>query len=112
MSVEVTTDFRAITERIARDKEKMTFLVTTQALKDCNKYARRQSGDLIRSSLTATDFNRGILKWNTAYAKKVYWTGIPLKNKNPFARLMWGDYAKKKHGKEWLKIAQEEASNG
>ena len=112
MSVEVTTDIQAITQRIARDKEKMIFLVTTQALKDSNNYARRQSGDLIRSSLIATDYEKGILIWDTPYAKKVYWTGTPLKNKNPNARLMWADFAKANHNKEWLKIAQRGASDG
>ena len=112
MSVTVSTDIEAIKARIARDVRKMTFLVTTQALKDCNNYARRQSGDLIRSSLTATDYENGLLVWNTPYAKRVYWTGRPLKNKNPKAKLMWADFAKKKHGKDWLKIAQREASNG
>ena len=111
MSVEVRTDIQSIKERIARDSEKMTFLVTTQALKDSNKYARRQSGDLIRSSLLATDYIHGYLIWNTAYAKRVYWTGIALKNKNPHARIMWAHYAKTQHSKEWLKIAQEVASN-
>ena len=110
MSVEVTTDIQAIKQRIAQDVEKMTFLVTTQALKDCNKYARRQSGDLIKSSLIATNYQTGEMIWNTPYAKKVYWTGTPLKNKNPHARLMWADYAKKHHNKEWLEIAQRGAS--
>lgn len=112
MSVEVTTDIQAITQRIARDKEKMIFLVTTQALKDSNRYARRQSGDLIKSSLIATNYQKGELIWNTPYAKRVYWTGTPLKNKNPHARLMWADFAKSVHNKEWLKIAQKGASNG
>jgi len=112
MSVTVSTDIEAIKARIARDVEKMKFLVTTQALKDSNKYARRQSGELVKSSLTATDYKNGLLVWNTPYAKRVYWTGNPLGNKNPKARLMWADYAKKKHNKMWLKIAQKGASDG
>lgn len=112
MSVIVSTDFRAITERVARDRRKMIFKVTTQALKDSNNYARRQSGDLIKSSLIATDYENGLLVWNTPYAKRVYWTGVPLGNKNPKARLMWAHFAKTQHNKEWLKIAQREASNG
>ena len=112
MSVKVSTDIQAIKERIAKDVKKMIFLVTTQALKDSNKYARRQSGELVKSSLTATDYEQGLLVWNIPYAKRVYWTGNPLGNKNPKARLMWADYAKSKHNKMWLKIAQKEASNG
>jgi hypothetical protein len=112
MSVEVQTNIQAIKERIARDKAKMVFLVTTQALKDSNKYCRQQSGDLIRSSLISTDYEKGLLVWNTPYAKRVYWTGNPLTNKNPHARLMWADYAKAVHNKEWLKIAQRGASRG
>jgi len=112
MGVTVSTDIQGIKERIAKDVSKMTFQVTTQALKDSNKYARRQSGELVKSSLTATDYKNGLLVWNTPYAKRVYWTGNPLGNKNPKARLMWADYAKKKHNKMWLKIAQKGASNG
>lgn len=112
MSVTVTTDIQAIKERIARDKRKMMFKVTTQALKDSNRYARRQSGELIKSSLIATDYENGLLVWNTPYAKRVYWTGTPLGNKNPKARLMWAHFAKTQHNKTWLKIAQKEASNG
>lgn len=112
MSVTVQTDTRSIMDRIAENNRKATFLVTTQALKDSNKYARRQSGNLIRSSLTATDYEEGELVWNTPYAKRVYWTGTPLKNKNAKARLMWADFAKSVHNKEWLKIAQEVARDG
>ena len=112
MSIKVETDFNSIINRISRDKEKMMFLVTTQALKDSNNYARRQTGELIKSSLTATDFKMGFLVWNTPYAKRMYWTGEPLTNKNPKARVMWAHYAKAKHNKEWLQIAQGGASNG
>lgn len=110
MSVDVTTNINDIVRRIEKDRKKMIFKVTNQALKDSNNYARRQSGDLIRSSLIATDYRKGILVWNTPYAKKVYWIGTPLKNKNPKARLMWAHHAKSKHNKEWLKIAQREAT--
>lgn len=63
--------------------------VSTEALKDANDYARQDTGELIRSSIRASQPEKGILVWDTPYAKRVYYTGRPSTDTNPNASLLW-----------------------
>lgn len=69
-------------------------------LADCNTYVRRQDGHLAESG-TPENGGKQIV-WNTRYAKKVYYTGTPRRNKNPNASLRWCEVAKRRHKGEWV----------
>jgi len=75
--------------------------VSEQALADCNRYARDDTGRLIASSKTASDPANGRLIWRTPYARRVYYTGTPRRGKNPGASLRWCEKAKALHAESW-----------
>lgn len=77
-----------------------------QVLKDSNYFCRQDQKGLINSSLTASRPKDGVLIWDTPYAKRVYYTGEPSRDKNPNASLMWFEKAKARFGKDWEKLAQ------
>lgn len=74
-------------------------ILAEQILTDCNTYVRMQSGNLADSGHTEAGGRR--IVWNTAYAKRVYYTGTPRKNRNPNASLRWCEKAKRLHSAEW-----------
>ena len=79
--------------------------LSEEILSDCNTYVRRQDGTLADSAHT----ERGgkDIVWNTKYAKKVYYTGIPRTNVNPNASLRWCEVAKRAHGEKWGQSASK-----
>ena len=111
MSVKVTMDRAACSARLkSRFESKVIPVLSEQVLKDSNFYARMDTGTMIDSSQTASDFKAGKLVWDTPYAKKVYYTGTPSKDRNPNASLMWAHKAKNTKNKDWQKLAQKEWS--
>ena len=72
-------------------------------MEDCNEYVRMQSGELADS--IAKEQNGKRITWNTAYAKRVYYTGTPRKNVNPNASLRWCEKATREHKGEWVNEA-------
>lgn len=79
---------------------------------DCNFYCREDQGILKASAITQTDGGLGLqISWNTPYAKRVYYTGKPSKDKNPNASLMWAHKAKTTYNGEWIAIL-EKGMNG
>lgn len=82
-------------------KAKARFLLSSQILADANKHARMDTGEMILSSQRASDYTKGLLVWDTVYAKRVYYTGTPSTDRNPDAELMWVHVAKDRYGKDW-----------
>ena len=110
--VSITIDRARIAARIKAGVEQMIPAVSEQALADCNYFAREDTRGMIASSETASDLQKGELVWNTPYAKKVYYTGIPSTTRNPNASLQWCEKAKNTYGKDWQKIAQKAFDEG
>lgn len=77
--------------------------VSDQIMEDSNTYVRMQSGELA-STIDKENGGKRIT-WNTAYAKRVYYTGTPRKNVNPNASLRWCEKAIRNHKSEWVKEA-------
>lgn len=78
-------------------------VVAEQQLSDCNTYVRMQDGTLANSARIEGGGQR--ITWNTPYAKKMYYTGTPRRNRNPNASLRWCEVAKRKFAKIWAKLA-------
>lgn len=108
----VTFNKNLIKQRITKARDKALPILAQQVLKDSNFYARMDSGVLIASSLKSSDFDKGILIWDTPYASKVYHTGFPSKDVNVNASLMWFEVAKSKHLKRWVALARKEILKG
>ena len=76
-------------------------------LRDCNAYARDDTGALIRSSAAASDLRGGKLIWRTGYARRVYYTGTPSRTRNPGACLRWCEKAKAARLPVWQQLAAQ-----
>jgi hypothetical protein len=77
----ITFDKGAVKARVNGINKNAIPIVAQEALKDANALARRQSGELVESSLTNSDLEHGKLVWQTKYARRMYYTGIPRRNK-------------------------------
>ena len=122
MKIKLRTTFNraSIKARIKTANKEALKTVSMQALKDANQYAPEDQHDLVNSSLTNSEPEKGILRWATVYARMQYYgvvmagkppkvaTNKPLKNTKPGAHKMWAHYARSKHGEEWKKVYQAE----
>lgn len=105
--VTIKIDKNRVKARIIKSWEGTITPLSEEILQDCNYYCREDQGTLIASSQTASAPKNGVLKWDTPYAKKAYYTGFPSKDVNPNASLMWCDKAQKECGDDWNKIAEK-----
>ena len=87
----------------------LAFFATQQEiLADCKKYTRRYTGTLMDSGRAERKGdNRIEITFSTPYAARVYFTGTPSTDRNPFASLLWCQVAAKKHGDEWMQHINE-----
>lgn len=63
--MKVTFNMTAAKEKIENASQKAVFIVTQQALKDCNYYCKQDTSELINSSILHSDFENGKLVWQT-----------------------------------------------
>ena len=104
MSVTLTDNADKFEKRFDQLSDKSRYELASQILDDSNKHARRDTGEMILSSQRASDLPKGVLVWDTPYAKKVYFTGTPSHDANPDAELMWVQVARDRYGKDWLVV--------
>ncbi len=78
----------------------------------CDPYTRFDTGELMRSAKTASEFKEGRLIWDTPYARRAYYIGKPSKDKHPKATLQWAHVAYKNNRKRIAKMANELARRG
>lgn len=112
MGVKITFDKDSVIKRIKSATEKGQGLMAQQALKDSNFYCKQDSGDLIASSIKSSNFKKGVLVWNSVYARKQYYIKTASKDKNPNASEMWAHKAARKKGKLWQHILQKAIEDG
>jgi len=93
--------------RMDKAKKKSMVSLASQILKDCNRYAKKDTGTMITSSFTASKLEQGKLIWNTPYARRQYYLASTRKSINSQAKSMWAEYAKSIHKKTWAKIAKK-----
>lgn len=111
-NVTVTLNKIAVMKRIKKATAKGQVAMSTQALKDANRYVKKDSGILEASSIKSSKLKDGLLIWDTIYAKRQYYLGSASKDVNPMARKMWAAFAATNHGKQWLKILQKAIDKG
>lgn len=112
MSVTITHNRAQIASKVRAGADKAVAVLTEQVVKDSNYYCRQDTGALIASSQTASDYKKGIARWDTPYARRVYYTGKPSKDVNSNASLMWVEKARSDKKGEWEKIAQKALKEG
>lgn len=74
---------------------------------DCNRYVRIDKGTLRKSSYSASQPDKGLIIWNTPYARRVYYTGTPRTTKNANASLQWCEKAKAAYLEKWRRMAAQ-----
>lgn len=120
INTRITFNQASVRARIKMANQEALAAVSMQALKDANQYCPEDQHDLVNSSLTNSEPEKGILRWATVYARMQYYgvvmegrppmvaTDRPLKYTKPGAQKMWAHYARAKHGNEWKKVYQAE----
>ncbi len=94
-------------KRMKRTANNATEKLSSEFLKMCDPYTRFDTGELMRSAKTASQFKEGRLIWDTPYARRVYYTGVPSKDKHPKATLQWADVAYKNNRKRIAEMADK-----
>lgn len=123
-NVRVSFDKKSVKTRISGANGTALAITSQQALKDCNMYCPKDQNDLIKSSESHSQPEKGLLIWSTPYARYQYYgvvmvgrapkvaTNTPLKYTKPEARKMWAHYARSKHGEEWRQVYQDALRSG
>lgn len=96
----------SVQELADKSLEKAIWAVSQEALKDSNKYIPFDTGALLRSSIVETFATKGLIQYNTPYAKRLYY-GISLnfsKDANPQASAYWWEKGTKGKGSKYTKI--------
>ena len=106
-NVKFNFDKNRVAASIRANCDKGIAIISNEALEDANHYAREDSGELIRSSLRASQPEKGRLVWDTPYAKRMYYVGHPVKDVNPAASLMWAHKGASANKGKYLKMLQD-----
>lgn len=93
--------------KIKGASKKALEITSQQALKDCNNYCKQDRSGLINSSITASQPEKGVLRWKTPYARKQYYLKSTSHSVNDKAEWMWAHKAHSVHSKEWKEIYQK-----
>ena len=109
--VQLESNTKEFVKRFEELAVKARYLLSSQVLADSNKHARMDTGEMIFSSQRASDLPKGLLVWDTPYAKRVYFTGTPSTDRNPDAELMWVHVARDRYSKDWLAMFEQLAKN-
>lgn len=112
MAVKITRNSAKVGQKILGGTQAMKIAVTESVIEYGNIFVREDQGTLRDSALIASRPQEGKAIWDTPYAKKVYYTGRPSKDKNPDASLMWAEKGVKTYKKELDQVAQNAFSKG
>jgi len=106
-SITIDFDKAKLKKRFTDLDERSREIVSGELLKDANARARFDTGEMIRSSLRASELKDGLLIWDTPYAKRVYFTGQPATDKNPRATLLWAEVAATENLKKYERMIKK-----
>lgn len=106
MSVKVNINRQRIVEKVDDAFKKALPELTMEILDDCNEYCKWAEGALVQSSYVHSIFEKGIMIWQTPYAKRQYWE---IKTANPDyhskATWKWAEVAKSELMGKWTRQA-------
>ena len=82
-------------------------ILSEEILNDCNQYVKVRHHQLEQSAITHSELDKGLLIWETPYAKRQYWEiQTAYTDVNPNASWKWCEVAKAKHKRKWAEQAQ------
>lgn len=107
MPVRVSISQAAVTAKVESAFRAGLPQLSEAILSDCNRYCKEDTGTLIASSLVHSKPDRGLLIWQTPYARRQYWEiRTAYKDVNPGATWRWCEAAKRHCVDKWRTQAQ------
>lgn len=107
MSVKINISGDKIQAKIDNAWESGLKMLSSQILRDCNRYCKEDTGMLIMSSLIHSRLKEGLLIWQTPYAARQYYEiRTAYKDVNSNASWRWCELAKSLHLADWGRLAQ------
>ena len=107
MSVKINIDGDKIKYKIDRTIKSGMGMLSSQILRDCNRYCKEDTGLLIASSYIHSDLDNGKLVWQTPYAARQYYEiRTAYKDVNSEASWRWCEVARTNHLERWQRQAQ------
>jgi hypothetical protein len=107
MSVKIIIDEKKIQAKIDNQWSSGLEMLSSQILRDCNRYCKEDTGMLIMSSFIHSDLKKGRLVWQTPYAARQYYEiQTAYKDVNANASWRWCEVAKRLHQADWVRQAQ------
>lgn len=109
ISFNVIIQLGNIEERIQNAVDVTQMQLDQEVLKDSNYFIPKDTGELERSSVRASEIGKGVLKWDTKYARKLYYNPQYnfSKDVNPNAQGLWFEAAKVRFLSDWIRMAQQ-----
>ena len=114
MAVKVTLDRNRVLARVQNGETDAAESAARALMEYGNIFVREDTGLLRDSAHVKQSGTEAEVIWDPAggYAKKVYYTGTPAKDKNPNASLMWAEKAAKSYEKEIQQVYQNAFTKG
>ena len=107
MSVKFNIDTNKIQVKMDNAWKSGLEMLSSEILRDCNKYCKEDTGMLIMSSFIHSDLKNGKLVWQTPYAARQYYEiRTAYKDENSNASWRWCEVAKNNHQERWKRQAQ------
>lgn len=114
MNVKIDRNSQQIKAKIEAGKNLMIPAVTESVIEYGNVFVRVDQHNLEKSALIKSQPKKGLAIWDPGgnYAKKVYYTGVPSKDVNSNASLMWAEKGVNTYKKELDLVAQKAFEKG
>jgi hypothetical protein len=92
--------------RLGRAAVETQIALSAEALTDCNRFCKLDTGRTLASSHRASNLLLGRLVWETPYVRHAYYLGEADRSKNPLASRMWAHKAAALYSDKWLNTAR------
>ena len=107
MSVKIVINENTIKAKIDTVWQSGLEMLSSQILRDCNKYCKEDTGMLIMSSYIHSRLKEGLLVWNTPYAARQYYEiQTAHTDVNSQASWRWCEVARNNYRDRWARQAQ------
>ena len=107
MAVKIDIDANRIAVKMDNAWKSGLEMLSSQILRDCNRYCKEDTGMLIMSSYIHSRLKEGVLIWQTPYAARQYYAiRTAYHDVNPDASWRWCEVAKNNHLERWQRQAQ------
>jgi hypothetical protein len=105
----VRAEFGNLQSRVQQAVDAVQMQLDQEVLKDSNYFVPKDTGGLESSSIRTSNIGQGVLKWDTPYARRLYYNPQYnfSKDTNPNAQGLWFEAAKARHKADWIRLSQQ-----